>query len=303
MRRFALGIQISFVAPSSGWGGGGGGGRGRVAAAAAAAARQRREDQWPSIRSLVAASTTRTKVFVDWQLIISSRARRAAPRPSRARLRARSRPARPASLSPVELDSDAGKSFCLCRVWHHSDEPDPPPAPASWRATRCAAAARWRRTEARRHSGGRRRRAPGARVEPSIPPTSATACVKGGSAMDECRPLAPPLAPPPRAARRALLPLPSSCPGAGAPQSKDGDEGSSSARGALKANYARVGRHRSASTLPARPPARPPAHRGAAPPPRRRARVRAHPGRSPCCRGRRCADWRSPVRASGRAGV
>ena len=130
MRRFALGIQISFVAPSSGWGGGGGGGRGRVAAAAAAAARRRREDQWPSIRSLVAASTTRTKVFVDWQLIISSRARRAAPRPSRARARARSRPARPASLSPVELDNDAGKSFCLCRVGIIATSPTPaPPSP------------------------------------------------------------------------------------------------------------------------------------------------------------------------------
>jgi len=128
MRRFALGIQISFVAPSSGWGGGGGGGRGRVAAAAAAAARRRREDQWPSIRSLVAASTTRTKVFVDWQLIISSRARRAAPRPSRAR--ARSRSARPASLSPVELDNDAGKSFCLCRVGIIATSPTPaPPSP------------------------------------------------------------------------------------------------------------------------------------------------------------------------------
>ena len=133
MRRFALGIQISFVAASSGWGGGGGGGRGGVAAAAAAAARRRREDQWPSIRSLVAASTTRTKVFVDWQLIISSRARRATTAArARARARARSRPARPASLSPVELDNDAGKSFCLCRVGIIATSPTPAPPPTSW---------------------------------------------------------------------------------------------------------------------------------------------------------------------------
>ena len=230
----------------------------------------------------------------------SPRARRAAPRPSRARARARSRPARPASLSPVELDNDAGKSFCLCRVGIIATSPPPaPPRPTSWCATRCAAAARWRRTEARRHSGGRRRRAPVARVEPSIPPTSATACVEGarGGWVRRWRRRS--------RRRRALRAAPSSrcppCPGAGAPQSKDGDEGSSSARGALKVNYARVGRHRSASTLPARPPARPPWLRAAAAPPG--ARASTHLGRSPSCRGRRCADRRSPARASGRAGV
>ena len=210
MRRFALGIQISFVAPSSGWGGGGGGGRGRVAAAAAAAARRRREDQWPSIRSLVAASTTRTKVFVDWQLIISSRARRAAPRPSRARARARSRPARPASLSPVELDNDAGKSFCLCRVGIIATSPPPAPRPTSWcvrHAVRGGGAVAAHRGEASLWRA----------------PPSCSSCTSGtfhtsdfsdslcGRHMRRVsvEPLAPPLAPPPRAARRALLPLPS----------------------------------------------------------------------------------------------
>ena len=208
MRRFALGIQISFVAPSSGWGGGGGGGRGGVAAAA-----RRRRGGGARISG---------HRFVHWWqpqqhgprcLLIGSssspRARRAAPRPSRARARARSRPARPASLSPVELDNDAGKSFCLCRVGIIATSPPPAPRPTSWCATRCAAAARWRRTEARRHSGGRRRRAPVARVEPSIPPDFSDSLCGRHMRRVGVGPLAPPLAPPPRAARRALLPLPS----------------------------------------------------------------------------------------------
>ena len=79
------------------WGGGGG----------AAAARRRREDQWPSIRSLVAASTTRTKVFVDWQLIISSRApRRARPSP----------PAPAPAPAPAPVPPDPRRSALLSLI-------------------------------------------------------------------------------------------------------------------------------------------------------------------------------------------
>ena len=209
MRRFALGIQISFVAPSSGWGGGGGGGRGGVAAAA-----RRRRGGGARISG---------HRFVHWWqpqqhgprcLLIGSssspRARRAAPRPSRARARARSRPARPASLSPVELDNDAGKSFCLCRVGIIATSPPPAPRPTSWcvrHAVRGGGAVAAHRGEASLWRA----------------PPSCSSCTSGtfhtsdfsdslcGRHMRRVsvEPLAPPLAPPPRAARRALLPLPS----------------------------------------------------------------------------------------------
>ena len=208
MRRFALGIQISFVAPSSGWGGGGGGGRGGVAAAA-----RRRRGGGARISG---------HRFVHWWqpqqhgprcLLIGSssspRARRAAPRPSRARARARSRPARPASLSPVELDNDAGKSFCLCRVGIIATSPTPAPRPTSWcvrHAVRGGGAVAAHRGEASLWRA----------------PPSCSSCTSGtfhtsdfsdslcgGRTRWVGAPLAPPLAPPPRAARRALLPLPS----------------------------------------------------------------------------------------------